>query len=85
MLWKTALMRRTTMFAYDSPLGPMTLAAEDGEGLPAGGAIIGVWFDGQRRDRAGLDGGTVIAPGLGDDGAGRLEAGSVMARPVLRR
>ena len=54
-------MRRTIMLAYDSPLGPMTLAAEDGEGLPAGGAIIGVWFDGQRRDRAGLDGGTDIA------------------------
>ena len=68
MLWKTALMRRTTMFAYDSPLGSMTLAAEDGEGLPAGGALIGVWFDGQRRDRAGLDDGAVIAePGSDDE------------------
>ena len=34
MLWKTARMRRTIMLAYDSPLGSMTLAAEDGEGLP---------------------------------------------------
>ena len=68
MLWKTALMRRTIMLAYDSPLGSMTLAAEDGEGLPAGGALIGVWFDGQRRDRAGLDDGAVIAePGSDDE------------------
>ena len=60
-------MRRTIMLAYDSPLGSMTLAAEDGEGLPVGGALIGVWFEGQHRDRAGLDGDTVIAE-LGSDG-----------------
>ena len=33
---------------YASPLGPMTLAAH-------GEALIGVWFDGQRHDRLGLD------------------------------
>lgn len=37
-----------------SPLGPMTLAATAGEGLPAGGAVVGAWFDGQQHDRAGL-------------------------------
>lgn len=34
--------------AYESPLGPMTLAAR-------GEALTGVWFDGQRHDRLGLD------------------------------
>lgn len=40
--------------AYASPLGPMTLAAATGEGLPEGGAVVGAWFDGQKHDRAGL-------------------------------
>lgn len=33
---------------YQSPLGPMTLAAD-------GQALTGVWFDGQKYDRSGLD------------------------------
>ena len=33
---------------YSSPLGEMILAAE-------GGAVIGLWFHGQRYERAGLD------------------------------
>ena len=42
----------------------MTLAAELGEGLPDGGALVGAWFDGQRHDRAGLDGaGAGVDPG----------------------
>lgn len=32
---------------YDSPLGGMTLASEDGK-------LIGLWFDGQKYDRAAL-------------------------------
>ncbi|WP_249368806.1 MULTISPECIES: methylated-DNA--[protein]-cysteine S-methyltransferase [unclassified Actinomyces] len=44
---------RTVTTAYDSPLGPMTLAA--GQGLPDGDALTGCWFDGQRHDRAGLN------------------------------
>lgn len=39
-------MRYTT--PYQSPLGPMTLAAD-------AQALTGVWFDGQRYDRSGLD------------------------------
>jgi len=62
------------MLTYDSPLGPMTLAAETGEDLSAGGVLVGVWFDGQRHDRAGMDGrgaerAFVIGPGRAD-GAG---------------
>ena len=65
-------MRRIVMLTYDSPLGPMTLAAETGEDLSAGGVLVGVWFDGQRHDRAGMDGrgaerAFVIGPGS-DDG-----------------
>lgn len=58
------LARHTVTLAYESPLGPMTLAAELGEGLPDGGALVGAWFDGQRYDRAGLDGaGAGVDPG----------------------
>ena len=61
-------VRHTAMLAYDSPLGPMTLAAEVGEGLPDGGALVGAWFDGQRHDRAGLAGGDAPAGARpGDD------------------
>ncbi|SDN25934.1 methylated-DNA-[protein]-cysteine S-methyltransferase [Actinomyces ruminicola] len=50
--------------AYTSPLGPMTLAAATGEGLPEGGAVVGAWFDGQKHDRAGLaDGALTVAAG----------------------
>lgn len=42
--------RSTYVQAYSSPLGPMTLAASTGEGLPDGGALTGVWFDGQAHD-----------------------------------
>ncbi|WP_172120293.1 methylated-DNA--[protein]-cysteine S-methyltransferase [Actinomyces faecalis] len=53
--------------AYSSPLGPMTLAAATGTGLPAAGALTGVWFDGQTHDRAGLpDDAALVSPG--DDG-----------------
>lgn len=45
--------RPTVIVAYDSPLGPMTLAATLGPERPAG-ALSGCWFDGQRHDRAGL-------------------------------
>lgn len=48
---------RTVLSAYRSPLGPMTLAVALGAGLPAGGAVAGAWFDGQRHDRAGLPAG----------------------------
>ena len=33
-------MRRIVMLTYDSPLGPMTLAAETGEDLSAGGVLV---------------------------------------------
>ncbi|WP_244963364.1 methylated-DNA--[protein]-cysteine S-methyltransferase [Actinomyces trachealis] len=50
---------------YRSPLGPMTLAVEvevvvaaqvqvAGAHLPAGGVLVGAWFDGQAHDRAGI-------------------------------
>ena len=59
--------RSTYVQAYSSPLGPMTLAASTGEGLPDGGALTGVWFDGQAHDRAGLpDDAVLVSPG--DDG-----------------
>ncbi|WP_235931465.1 methylated-DNA--[protein]-cysteine S-methyltransferase [Actinomyces respiraculi] len=48
-------MPRTVTIAYDSPLGPMTLAAQEGAGREGAGALVGCWFDGQRHDRAGLD------------------------------
>lgn len=53
--------------AYRSPLGPMTLAVETaGAHLPAGGALVGAWFDGQAYDRAGTsdDALDVVAAGL---------------------
>ncbi|WP_229116739.1 methylated-DNA--[protein]-cysteine S-methyltransferase [Actinomyces bovis] len=53
----------TLLQAYESPLGPMTLAAavEEKGGLPgeaqlADGVLVGTWFDGQRHDRAGIGG-----------------------------
>ncbi|MDU0348001.1 methylated-DNA--[protein]-cysteine S-methyltransferase [Actinomyces sp. MRS3W] len=50
--------------AFDSPLGAMTLAAAVGPEYPEGGAMIGVWFDGQRHDRAGLPtDAVVVQPG----------------------
>lgn len=53
---------------YASPLGPMTLAAVTGEGLPEGGAVVGVWFDGQKHDRAGLiDDARPVSPGAADE------------------
>ena len=39
------------MRRYDSPLGPITLAGEDG-------ALTGLWFDGQKYFGAGLPAGT---------------------------
>lgn len=48
-------MPRTVTIAYDSPLGPMTLAAQEGAGYEEVDALVGCWFDGQRYDRAGLD------------------------------
>nr|WP_300337439.1 methylated-DNA--[protein]-cysteine S-methyltransferase [Actinomyces sp.] len=59
--------RTTYVQAYSSPLGPMTLAAAAGEGLPAGGALTGVWFDGQAHDRVTLPD-TVLRTRPGDDG-----------------
>ncbi|WP_233188193.1 methylated-DNA--[protein]-cysteine S-methyltransferase [Actinomyces qiguomingii] len=54
--------------AFNSPLGPMTLAAATGEGLPDGGAVVGVWFDGQRHDRAGLTSDArPVTPGAADE------------------
>ncbi|MGK2348906.1 methylated-DNA--[protein]-cysteine S-methyltransferase [Actinomyces sp. W5033] len=46
-------MPRTVTVSYDSPLGPMTLAAVAGP-QRAEGVLTGCWFDGQRHDRAGL-------------------------------
>lgn len=67
---------RTVIIAYDSPLGPMTLAATLGPERPAG-ALSGCWFDGQRHDRAGLpdDCRTLSLPGI--------EAGPGETPPVL--
>ncbi|MBW3067912.1 methylated-DNA--[protein]-cysteine S-methyltransferase [Actinomyces sp. 594] len=54
--------------AFTSPLGPMTLAAATGEGLPEGGAVVGTWFDGQCHDRAGLTSDArPLAPGAADE------------------
>ena len=74
------LARHTVTLAYESPLGPMTLAAELGEGLPDGGALVGAWFDGQRYDRAGLDG-----AGAGGDPGGAAPAVLGRARAWLAR
>lgn len=57
---------------YRSPLGPMTLAVEAaGAQLPAGGVLIGAWFDGQAHDRAtiGDDALTIAAAGLPEPSA----------------
>lgn len=45
------------------PLGAMTLAARTGSGAPDGGELIGVWFDGQTHDRAGLPDDAAVEPG----------------------
>ncbi len=56
--------RTVYVTAYEGPLGPMTLAAAVGEGLSEGGALTGVWFDGQQHDRAGLpEDAVVVRPG----------------------
>ena len=44
------------------PLGAMTIAARTGPGAPDGGELIGVWFDGQAHDRAGLPRDAVVEP-----------------------
>ena len=49
--------------ACASPLGAMTIAARTGPGAPNGGELIGVWFDGQTHDRAGLPRDAVVEPG----------------------
>lgn len=64
-----------TLLAHDSPLGPMTLAADDGPGVPRGGVLVGAWFDGQQHDRAGL-------PDAPAPRTLRIHAG---APPVLQR
>ena len=48
--------------ACASPLGAMTIAARTGPGAPDGGELIGVWFDGQAHDRAGLPRDAVVEP-----------------------
>ena len=55
----TAIHLRACAF----PLGAMTLAARTGPGAPDGGELIGVWFDGQAHDRAGLPDDAVVEPG----------------------
>ena len=40
--------------ACASPLGAMTIAARTGPGAPNGGELIGVWFDDQTHNQAGL-------------------------------
>ena len=49
--------------ACASPLGAMTIAARTGPGAPNGGELIGVWFDGQTHDRAGLPDDAAVEPG----------------------
>ena len=55
----TAIHLRACAF----PLGAMTIAARTGPGAPDGGELIGVWFDGQAHDRAGLPDDAVVEPG----------------------
>ena len=49
--------------ACASPLGAMTIAARTGPGAPNGGELVGVWFDGQVHDRAGLPDDAAVQPG----------------------
>ena len=49
--------------ACASPLGAMTIAARTGSGAPNGGELVGVWFDGQAHDRAGLPDDAAVEPG----------------------
>ena len=49
--------------ACASPLGAMTIAARTGPGAPNGGELVGVWFDGQAHDRAGLPDDAAVEPG----------------------
>ena len=55
----TAIHLRACAF----PLGAMTIAARTGPGAPDGGELIGVWFDGQAHDRAGLPDDAAVEPG----------------------
>ena len=55
----TAIHLRACAF----PLGAMTIAARTGQGAPDGGELIGVWFDGQAHDRAGLPRDAAVEPG----------------------
>ena len=55
----TAIHLRACTF----PLGAMTIAAQTGPGAPDGGELIGVWFDGQAHDRAGLPDDAAVEPG----------------------
>ena len=48
--------------ACASPLGAMTIAARTGQGAPDGGELVGVWFDGQAHDRAGLPDDAAVEP-----------------------
>ena len=48
--------------ACASPLGAMTIAARTGPGAPDGGELVGVWFDGQAHDRAGLPDDAAVEP-----------------------
>ena len=54
----TAIHLRACAF----PLGAMTIAARTGQGAPNGGELVGVWFDGQAHDRAGLPDDAVVEP-----------------------
>ena len=77
----------TYLRSYDSPLGPMTLAALAGDGLPDGGALTGAWFDGQAHDRAGVPAAAVvIAEGrqpTGEGTSGPSDAASSRGPRVL--
>ena len=55
----TAIHLRACAF----PLGAMTIAARTGQGAPNGGELVGVWFDGQAHDRAGLPDDAAVEPG----------------------
>ena len=66
--------RTVFVTSYEGALGPMTLAAAVGEELPEGGALTGVWFDGQAHDRAGLPDDAVMV------GAGEPEEPAVLGR-----
>lgn len=56
-----------TVCDYDSPLGPMTIAAR-------GGALVGLWFRGQKYDRRGLGEATRESDPVLDEAASWLDA-----------